>query len=257
MSQVSIKKKMVANGVMFAELNEFLSRELAEDGYAGVELKPSPLHTRVIIRATRPKTVLGENGRRLNELTSVIEKRFDYDEGKLVLMVDKVMERGLCAAAQAESLRYKLLGGLAVRRACYGVMRFIMDRALGCEVIVSGKLRAQRAKAMIFRDGYLLKGGQPSIDFVDVAVRHVKLKQGVLGVKVKIMLPASKFGGGARPDLVVVKNPPEDKFTPAAPMAGYAVEVDNQAQANQGGRGNYSSGNRGGYNNQRGGYAPR
>merc|ERR1712072_187571 len=48
--------------------------------------------------------------------------------------------------------------GLAVRRACYGVLRFIMESgALGCEVIVSGKLRAQRAKAMKFCDGYMIK----------------------------------------------------------------------------------------------------
>ena len=45
---------------------------------------------------------------------------------------------------QAESLRYKLIGGLAVRRACYGVLRFIMESgAKGCEVVVSGKLRGQ------------------------------------------------------------------------------------------------------------------
>lgn len=37
-------------------------------------------------------------------------------------------------------------------RACYGVLRFIMESgAKGCEVIVSGKLRAQRAKAMKFK----------------------------------------------------------------------------------------------------------
>ena len=39
----------------------------------------------------------------------------------------QVATRGLCAIAQAESLRYKLIGGLAVRRACYGVLRFIME----------------------------------------------------------------------------------------------------------------------------------
>jgi hypothetical protein len=64
----------------------------------------------------------------------------------------QVANRGLCAVAQAESLRYKLLGGLAVRRACYGVLRFVMESgAKGCEVIVSGKLRAQvgaRASAL-------------------------------------------------------------------------------------------------------------
>lgn len=53
--------------------------------------------------------------------------------------------------AQCESLRYKLLNGLAVRRACYGVLRFIMESgAKGCEVVVSGKLRAARAKSMKF-----------------------------------------------------------------------------------------------------------
>jgi small subunit ribosomal protein S3e len=87
--------------------------------------------------------------------------------------------------AQAESLRYKLLGGLAVRRACYGVVRFIMEaEAKGVEVVVSGKLRGQRAKAMIFRDGYMVKSGQSVKDYVDSAVRHVKLRQGVLGIKV-------------------------------------------------------------------------
>ena len=53
----------------------------------------------------------------------------------LKLYAEKVATRGLCAIAQAESLRYKLLGGLVVRGACYGVLRFIMENgAKGCEV---------------------------------------------------------------------------------------------------------------------------
>lgn len=77
------------------------------------------------------------------------------------LFAEKVASRGLCAQAQAESLKYKLLGGLAVRRACYGVLRFVMEQgAKGAEVIVSGKLRAQRAKSMKFSDGYMIKSGQ-------------------------------------------------------------------------------------------------
>lgn len=60
--------------------------------------------------------------------------------------------------------------------------------AKGCEVIVSGKLRAQRAKAMKFKDGYMISSGQPVNDFIDSAVRHVLLRQGVLGIKVRITL---------------------------------------------------------------------
>ena len=81
--------------------------------------------------------------------------------------------------AQAESLRYKLLMGLAVRRACYGVLRFIMDSsAKGCEVIVSGKIRGQRAKGMKFVDGYMIKTGYPTTYYVNKAIRHVLLRQG-------------------------------------------------------------------------------
>ena len=78
-----------------------------------------------------------------------MQKRFKFAEGTVELYAERVANRGLCAVAQCESLRYKLLGGLAVRRACYGVLRFVMENgAKGCEVVVSGKLRAQRAKAL-------------------------------------------------------------------------------------------------------------
>merc|ERR1712080_445825 len=100
--------------------------------------------------ATRTQNVLGEKGRRIRELTSVVQKRFDFPENSVELYAEKVATRGLCAIAQAESLRYKLIGGLAVRRACYGVLRFIMESgAQGCSVIVSGKLRGQRAKSKV------------------------------------------------------------------------------------------------------------
>merc|ERR1719320_3173 len=113
--------------------------------------------------ATRTQNVLGEKGRRIRELTSLVQKRFNFPEGTVELYAEKVATRGLCAIAQAESLRYKLIGGLAARRACYGVLRFIMESgAKGCEVVVSGKLRGQRAKAMKFVDGLMIHSGDPS-----------------------------------------------------------------------------------------------
>merc|ERR1712135_269566 len=66
-------------------------------------------------------------GRRIRELTSVVQKRFGFPENSVELFAERVENRASCAMAQAESLRYKLLGGLAVRRACYGVVRFIRE----------------------------------------------------------------------------------------------------------------------------------
>merc|ERR1739848_551775 len=213
----------VADGVFYAELNEFLTRELAEEGYAGVDVRITPQRTEVIIRATQTRNVLGENGQRIRELRALIMKRFEFQDGSLEIFAEKVPNRGLCAIAQAESLRYKLTGGLAVRRACYGVLRFIMEAgAKGCEVVVSGKLRGQRAKSMKFVDGLMIHSGDPCNDYVDTACRHVLLRQGVLGIKVKIMLPWDPQGkmGPKRPlpDHVSIVEP-KDEHIPANPYS--------------------------------------
>lgn len=220
---ISKKRKFVGDGVFKAELNEFLTRELAEDGYSGVEVRVTPTRTEIIIMATRTQNVLGEKGRRIRELTSVVQKRFNFPEHSVELYAEKVATRGLCAIAQAESLRYKLIGGLAVRRACYGVLRFIMESgAKGCEVVVSGKLRGQRAKSMKFVDGLMIHSGEPTNDYVDTATRHVLLRQGVLGIKVKIMLPWDPNGkmGPKKPlpDNVSVVEPKEE-ILPTVPSS--------------------------------------
>lgn len=69
-------------------------------------------------KSSKGKVALGVKGRRIRELTSVVQKRFKFPEGSVELYAEKVANRGLSAIAQAESLRYKLLGGLAVRRCC-------------------------------------------------------------------------------------------------------------------------------------------
>uniref|UniRef100_A0A914YE70 40S ribosomal protein S3 n=1 Tax=Panagrolaimus superbus TaxID=310955 RepID=A0A914YE70_9BILA len=231
--QITKKRKAVQDGVFKAELNNFLMKELAEDGYSGVEVRRAPARTEVIIMATRTQNVLGDRGRRIRELTSVVQKRFGATAGAVELYAEKVSNRGLCAVAQCESLRYKLVGGLAVRRACYGVLRFIMEsNAQGCEIIVSGKLRGQRAKAMKFTDGVMIHSGNPKNEYIQEAVRHVNLRQGVIGIKVKIMLPHDPKGQvgpkNPLPDLITIKEPRED----VAPVTPYS-EHRHQEQAPQ------------------------
>jgi len=122
-----------------------------------------------------------------------------------------------------------LIGGLAVRRACYGVLKYIMDEAKGCEIIVSGKLRAQRAKAMKFRDGYMIHSGDAAQHYVDKAIRHIKMKQGMLGISVAIMLPYDANGqnGGTtckQPDVITIHEPKTyKKHVKVAPVAAEPV----------------------------------
>jgi small subunit ribosomal protein S3e len=47
------KKKFVADGVFHAELHSFLSKALATAGYAGIEVRVTPIKTEIRIRATK------------------------------------------------------------------------------------------------------------------------------------------------------------------------------------------------------------
>ena len=110
--------------------------------------------------------------------------------------------------------------------------------AKGCEVFVSGKLRAARAKSMKFTDGFMIHSGQPAKDFIDHATRHVLLRQGVLGIKVKIMRgsdPEGKAGPSkSLPDAVTIIEPKEESsiVTPMSQDYGAkALQIQAQAEA--------------------------
>jgi small subunit ribosomal protein S3e len=112
--QFSKKRKFVADSIFKAELSEFHTQELAEDGYSEVEIQ-------IIILATKTQTVLGEKCCQVQELTVIVQK-FGFPEGSVELYAKKMATTGLCAIAQAKSLHYKLLGRLAVWRVCFGVL---------------------------------------------------------------------------------------------------------------------------------------
>ena len=96
-------------------------------------------------------------------------------------------------------------------------------------MVISGKLRGQRAKAMKFTDGLMIHTGHPVTEYVDTAVRHVLLRQGVIGLKVKIMLPHDPTGKvGPKtpyPDIVEIREPKEEEpFVEAVAAPAPVVE---------------------------------
>ena len=70
-------------------------------------------------------------------------------------------------------LRYVLIFLLSCMTACVTIANTVHRS----QVIISGKLRAQRAKSMKFKDGYMISSGQPVKEYIDSAVRHVLLRQ--------------------------------------------------------------------------------
>merc|ERR1719413_184137 len=67
---------------------------------------------------------------------------------------------------------------------------------------------------MKFGDGYMIKTGNPGQVYTDTAVRHVAMRQGMIGIKVSIMLPHDPAGvnGPKIPldDVVTILEPKEE-----------------------------------------------
>jgi small subunit ribosomal protein S3e len=215
--KLNTKKKFVADGVFNAELNAFLTRVLGMEGYAGIEIRATSVATEIRIRVAKHDELKDKGARRIREIKSLIEKRYNFnDEDNKVELTIRPLEydRALDVCANAENLKFKLLSGNPVRMAVNNIMGGVMRRgAIGCEILVSGKIRGQRAKAQKYSAGYQISTGQPKLDFIDVAVRHVNMRQGVLGIKVKIMMSLEKKVGRVTmvmPDYIKIHEPKED-----------------------------------------------
>merc|ERR1712100_173217 len=222
--KITTKRKFVADGVFQAELNELLTRTLGMEGYAGIEVRATNMSTEIRVRAAQCHDLLTKGTRKVKEIKSLIEKRYNFndEDNKVELSIKPLpYDKNLSASANVETLKFKLLNGTPVRMAANNIMGTVMRRggATGCEVIISGKVRGQRAKAQKYTAGYQISTGQPKKDFIDIAVRHVELRQGILGLKVKVM-QGVEIGVGSNkkvmPDCVKILEPKDqdDHITP-------------------------------------------
>ncbi|MEM2856205.1 MAG: 30S ribosomal protein S3 [Candidatus Nitrosocaldaceae archaeon] len=166
------------------ELDEFLANELVDAGYGGVEVQKTPLGTRVILHVTRPGLVIGKRGFGIKDLTDKLSQ-FGLQNPQISVSEIEVPE--LNARVIANRVAQLINKGTAFRRAALWALNVIMNAgAIGAEVIISGKLRSERANFEKYTAGILPKSGEPANTYVDEAVSHVQLKLGTYGIKIKI-----------------------------------------------------------------------
>ncbi|MFX0022920.1 MAG: 30S ribosomal protein S3 [Candidatus Hermodarchaeota archaeon] len=186
-------KNFIEQGIKLMQINEYLRSELIRAGFAGVELQRTPLGVRITLKTSRPGLVIGKGGKRIQEITDVLQDQFGLEMPQIE--VEEVAEPDLDAQIMAERLAYSLDRGRHYRRAGYYILRKVMDAgARGVEIIISGKVTSQRARTQIFRAGTMSKSGQPAQEGVDKGVAQCIQKSGVLGVIVKIMRANTKMG---------------------------------------------------------------
>jgi small subunit ribosomal protein S3 len=198
---MSVVKHFIEDSIKKAEIDEFLRNEFERAGYGGVSITKTPLGTHLVIYTMRPGLVIGRGGETIRELSVILEEKFNLPNPQISVAEIEIPE--LNAHVVASRVASALKRGVHYRRAGFWGLNQIMEAgALGAEVIISGKLRTDRARYEKFRTGYLPKSGEPPRKYMRTAELHVQLKPGILGVKVRLIPPDAQFPDQVKVELI-------------------------------------------------------
>ncbi len=203
---MSVVKHFITESVKRTEIDEFLQKKLERAGYGGITISKTPLGTHIVIYAMRPGLVIGRGGETIRELASILEEKFKVPNPQISVSEIEIPE--LNAYVVASRVASALQRGVHFRRAGFWALNQVMDAgALGAEIVISGKLRTERARHEKFKAGYFPRCGEPPLKYMRRAEFHVQLKPGIFGIRVKIMPPDAKF-----PDKIqIVEVPPPEE----------------------------------------------
>jgi small subunit ribosomal protein S3 len=219
---MSIVKRFITESIKKTEIDEFLQKKLERAGYGGVNLSKTPLGTHVVIYAMRPGLVIGRGGETIKELATVLEGNFKVTNPQISVSEIEVPEMN--AYVVGTRIASALQRGIHFRRAGFWALNQVMEAgALGAEIVISGKLRTERARFEKFRAGYFPRCGEPALKYTHKAEVHVQLKAGMFGIRVKIMPPDAIFPDKIK---ITVKPLPEEEAIEqkAAPVPQSAPE---------------------------------
>lgn len=201
---VLIKRHFIKKAIAQTKIDEYLAKRFYRAGYAGVQIIQFPLGTKVFIDAERPAMIIGRRGETIRQLAAIFEQQFGLQNPQIT--VRRVENPDLNARVVASRIAVFLERGAYYRRVANVMARRIMNAgAIGAQIVISGKLRTERARYEKVRVGKVYSTGSQVEYMVDRAVMHITLKPGVFGIEVTIVKPAKPS------DYVRVKQPEEAK----------------------------------------------
>jgi small subunit ribosomal protein S3 len=185
---LGVEKKFVEDGFTKALVHEYLSKELSRAGYGGMMMNRTPMGIQITVYAEKPGMVIGKGGKLIRKLTRDLDRNFKLDNPQID--VQDVGKAELNAQVVANRLANSLERGWYFRKAGQTTLRRVMDSgALGCEIVLSGKLTGPRSRVEKFLSGYVKHSGKPSQEIVDHGYAVAVKKLGTIGCQVRIVPP--------------------------------------------------------------------
>ena len=200
---MAVEKKFVQDGYVKASMNEYFAKQLNRAGYGGMDINRTPMGTQITIYSEKPGMVIGKAGKVIRKLTRDVDRIYGLDNPQID--AQEVKRPELNAQMMASRLASTIEGGWYFRKAGHNTMRAIMNSgALGCEIIISGKLTGARSRVEKMVNGYIKHAGKPVDDIVDEGFAVAVKKLGTLGCRVRIIQPDAVL-----PDSYRLKNADE------------------------------------------------
>ncbi|MDF1557181.1 MAG: 30S ribosomal protein S3 [ANME-2 cluster archaeon] len=191
---MGIERKFVQDGLTKARINEYFTKQLERAGYGGMVMNRTPMGTQITLIAEKPGMVIGKGGKTIQRLTRDMSYIFNVDNPQIEVQEVKVPE--LNAQMMANRLANALERGWYFRKAGHNMLRRIMDSgALGCQIIISGKLTGPRSRVSKMVDGYIKHAGKPAEELVDSGYAMAVKKLGAIGCCVRIVPPGTVLPG--------------------------------------------------------------
>jgi len=216
---MSAVKNVIKNNFRNMELNEFLATSLKDAGYGGVEVQKTPVGARITVYVTRPGLVIGRKGTGIKDLMAKLEQKFGLTNPQISVL--EVTTPELNPHIMSNRIAQLIERGTAFRRAAMWSLNTIMNSgALGVEVVISGKLRTERAHFEKHTLGVVPKSGDIAGQIVTTGVSHVLTKMGLMGIQLRI---ASK---AALPQEFELKNGSAGADSGTAPAASTPTTPD-------------------------------
>ncbi|MEW5841311.1 MAG: 30S ribosomal protein S3, partial [Thermoproteota archaeon] len=187
---MSAVKNVMKNSYRNMEINEFLSQQLKDAGYGGVEIQKTPVGARITVYVTRPGLVIGRKGTGIKDLMAKLEQKFGLQNPQISVL--EVANPELNPNIMCNRIAQLIERGTAFRRASMWTLNTVMSNgALGVEVVISGKLRTERAHFEKHTIGVVPKSGDIAGKIVQTGITHVLTKMGLMGIQLRIATKAN------------------------------------------------------------------
>ena len=184
---MAIEKLFVKEGIKESEVEAYLAKKFEKAGYSHTRIQRTPLGTRIIIYAHKPGIVVGRLGRKIEEITEEIKKKFGFENP--LIDVREVENPFLDAHIVAKRIASALEKGVNFKKvANYYIDKVMEAGAIGVQIKIGGKLAGkERSRFQKFKKGFVAFSGDYAETLVETGYSQAKIKPGIVGVQVKIM----------------------------------------------------------------------